>query len=98
MIEEIYEDIDGFEKRNSCYKDDALVRFAFAGEELGEVAREVLREGESGRDNVAIATETFDVIWNLCGLMRSVGITPEQFKEAARAKMAKNKTRKFPTH
>jgi len=94
-ITEIYKDISGFEKRNDCYKDEPLVRFAFAAEELGELAHE-LNRGKV--NNGAVATECFDAMWNLCGVMRSLGISPEEFAAHARAKMEKNKTRKFPTH
>ena len=97
-IQEIYKDVSDFKKRNSCFQSDPFVRLAFTTEELGEVSRELLKGSISELNSKALATEVFDVFWNLCGILKSQEITPEDFAEAARAKMTKNKKRKFPTH
>ena len=107
---EIFENtVELAEQIGDEYSDDPAERLGYVTEEVGEFAREVIslgaarRRGDITDEEVntrlrQLAVEGFDTMWNLCATMRACGITAAGLEIAARAKIEKNRKRKFPTH
>ena len=83
---------------------DPVRQLAYLSEELGEVCREVLilttkksLEDPPDLEEVKkrLTIEAFDVIWNVCSVLRSSGITPAELEAAAQEKMSENMAREF---
>lgn len=113
-ISDIYNNVEELAQRiGDAYSDEPFERLAYLAEELGEVARALINLRVFERDcaktgrkayseidirRECLATESFDLMWNLFATLKSAGVTVEMLEDCAEAKMRRNKNRQFPTH